>query len=164
MEFSAQIDFPAPPSVVAEMFATRDYVLEKVAESGAVGSAVEVVGSAEGAFTVRSSRRLPADDIPESFRRLVGSGVEIHLAEAWEAPRPDGTRHGTIALEVGGAPVRVTGTLRLSPAPAGSTQHFAGDIRAAVPLLGRSIEKAVAGSVDRVIAVERRVGHRWLAG
>jgi hypothetical protein len=162
VEFSAQIDFPAPPDAVAEMFATTAYVYEKVAESGASDGTVEVAGTASGAFTVTTRRRMPTDDIPDAYRSLVGSGLEVRQVEAWEAPRPDGIRHGTIALEVAGVPVRVTGSLSLAPSPAGSTQRVAGTIRASLPLFGKAIEKAVVGSVDRVVEVERRVGHRWL--
>lgn len=162
MEFSAQIHFPAPPAAVAEMFATEAYVREKVTESGAIEGAVTIVGTAEGAFTVRTQRRLPTDDVPPAFRALVGAHLDVHLVEAWEPPGSDGGRHGTLSIEVVGAPVRVSGVLGLVDAPSGTTQRVAGDIRASVPLVGRAIERAVAGSVDRVIEVERRVGHRWL--
>lgn len=162
MEFSAQIEFVAPPGAVAAMFADEAYVREKVAESGATDGSIDVIGTAEATFTVTTRRRMPTDDVPDAYRTLVGSSLEVRTVEVWEAARPDGTRHGTMTIEVTGAPVRVTGTLALVPAPGGTVQRIAGDIRASLPFFGRAIEKAVSGSVDRVVDVERRVGHRWL--
>ena len=164
MQFSTQVVFPASAGAVAEMFATEEYVREKIAASGATGGTVEVVPSPDGAVTITSRRNMPTTDIPATYRSLVGSSLEVHEVDAWEAPAPDGARRGTISLDVSGAPVRVTGTLELeATSDAQSVLRIAGDIKASVPFFGKAIERALADSVERAADVERQVGLRWLA-
>lgn len=164
MEFSAQVEFPAPAAAVAEMFATEAYVTKKITASGAVPGAVEIVEAPSGAVTITTRREMPTTDIPASYRSLVGSSLEVHEVDAWEAPSVDGGRRGTIAIEVAGAPVRVNGVLELTPTSAStSTLRTTGDIKATIPFFGKAVEQALADSVSRAVEVERTVGLDWLA-
>lgn len=163
MEFTASLEFDAVTTVVAEMFATREFVLAKIRLSGATSGDADVLGTSAGAFTVTSRRTMPTTDIPSSYRSLIGQSLEIRQVEAWEQNGRDGARRGTLALEITGAPVRVTGTMLLTPASAGrSIQRLSGDVRASIPLFGKAIEKAVAESVHRAVDVERRAAAEWL--
>lgn len=165
MEFTASIEFDAPAPEVAAMLADPEYARHKVALSGATSGTADVLGDAVGAFTVTTRRVLPTTDIPAAYRSFVGSSLEIRQVEAWEAPAADGSRRGTIALDVTGAPVRVTGSLSLTPAPDGhAVERIAGDIKASVPFVGKTIERAVADNVHRVVALERKAAADWLAG
>src|SRR5690606_20700999 len=74
------------------------------------------------------------------------------------------SRVGTLALDIAGAPVRINGRMSLRPSGEGTVQSFSGEITASVPLFGRHIEKAAAGAVDKVLAVERSIGLEFLAG
>lgn len=164
MEFSAQVDFPASAVAVAAMFATEAYVQEKTAAMGAPPGTVEIVEGPGGAVTITTRRELPATDIPASYRSLVGGALEVHQVDAWEAPRSDGGRRGTVAFEIKGAPVIVTGTLELAAtSEAASSLRLKGDIKASIPFFGKAVEKALADNVHRAVEVERQVGHRWLA-
>jgi hypothetical protein len=164
VQFATQVVFPASPADVADMLATEAYVLEKVAASGATDGSVDIVRSPDGSVTITSHRRMPTTDIPATYRSLIGSSLEVREVDAWEAPEADGARRGTIALEVTGAPVRVSGTLELQPT--GDTEtvlRIAGDIKASVPFFGKAIERALADSVEHAADVERQAGLRWLA-
>ena len=94
----------------------------------------------------------------------MGERLDVRLVEAWAAPHEDGSRPGTISLDIVGAPVRVTGVMNLRPQGSGTVQSFSGDITASVPLFGRPIEKAAANAVDSVLDVERSIGLEFLAG
>jgi hypothetical protein len=164
VEFSTEMVFPAPAGQVAQMLATEAYVQEKIQASGATSGSVEILGSPDGAVTITTRRRLPTSDVPASYRSLVGSSIEVREVDAWEAPDDAGGRRGTLVLDVTGAPVRVTGTLELRPtSQAESVVRIAGDIKASVPFVGKTIEKAIAANVERAADVERRVGADWLA-
>ena len=162
MQFSTDVTFPAPVEAVAGMLATEAYVRETVAATGSAGR-VEVVRAPDGTVTITTRQRLSADRIPAAYRSLVGGSLEIHRVDVWEAPAGS-SRHGTLAIDVTGAPVRVTGTLALAPAAEGSSLTFAGVVKAAVPFVARAIERAIAERVDEAVAIERDVGTRWLAG
>ncbi len=164
MEFSAQVEFPASAVTVAQMFATEAYVIQKIAASGAAPGIVEIVEGPRGAVTIATRREMPNTEIPASYRSLVGGPLEIHEVHAWEAADADGGRRGTLAIEVTGAPVRVTGILELSPAPGGtSSLRLMGAIKASIPFFGKAVEKALADRVERTVEIERRVGLDWLA-
>ena len=95
MEFSTTIEFAASPTAVAEMFATEEYVRQKITASGATDGTLEIIGTADGAFTVTTRRTMPTDEIPANYRSLVGSSLEVRQVEAWDAPATDGTRMGS---------------------------------------------------------------------
>ncbi len=163
MRFDATIDYPADVETVAAMLGDEEFIRRKIEASGALESSQEVIREG-AAFTITTRRRMPTDQVPASFRSLVGQSLDVRLVEAWEAPQPDGSRVGTLALDIAGAPVRVNGRMALRPTGEGTVQSFTGDITASVPLFGRPIEKAAAGAVDKVLAVERAIGVEFLAG
>jgi hypothetical protein len=163
VQFNAVIDYPAAAGRVAQMLADEGFVQRKIAASGALDSSMEVARDGD-AFTVTTRRKMPTDQVPASFRSLVGQSLDVRLVEAWEAPGADGVRRGTLSLDIVGAPVRVTGRMSLEPTgPQSSRESLTGDITASIPLFGKHIEKAAAGAVDDVVAIERRIGLEFLA-
>jgi hypothetical protein len=163
VRFAATIAYPADVETVAAMLASQDFVERKMAAAGALDSDCEIVRDGQ-AFTVTTRAKMPTTAVPASFRSLVGDSLDVRLVEAWEAPAADGTRTSTLALDIQGVPVRVSGSQRLAPTAAGCEETYDGDVTASVPLFGRPIEKAAVDTVDEVVAVERRLGLEHLAG
>ncbi|NTW38835.1 MAG: DUF2505 domain-containing protein [Cellulomonadaceae bacterium] len=145
------------------MLADERFVAAKVRASGALSQTVDVVGTADEAFTVTTRRHVPTTGVPPQFRSLVGASLEVRQVEAWEPPGPD-DRRGTVVVEVTGAPVRMTGTMRMHGDPGGTTVHFEGELKASVPLFGSVVEEATADAVRAAVAAEERTGVEWLAG
>lgn len=162
MRFTASIDYPADPATVAEMLADDAFVADKIRASRASEGSHEVVRDGAG-FTVTTRRLMPAELVPEKFRSFVRGGIDVRTVEAWQAPAADGSRTATLALEIAGMPVKVTGTMNLAPGGQGTVQTFDGDVKASVPLVGGTIERAAVGAVEKVVDVERRVGMEHLA-
>src|SRR5699024_9858528 len=101
--------------------------------------------------------------IPQNFRSIVGSKLDVRQATAWGAPDEHG-RRGTLVLEIAGAPVRLTGTVALTTREGGGTAlTYDGDLKASVPIFGPAIEKAAGDAVRTVLAAEHEVGLAWLA-
>ncbi len=162
MRFDAEITYPAGADRVGAMLADPEYVRRKVAASGATSASQQVEGEASGSFTVTTTRTMPAEVVPERYRRLVPGGVTLTFVENWSAPADEGARTGTLTLTIAGAPAKATGTSRLEPTSTGSRLTYRGDVTVRVPIVGPSIEKAAVGAVDRVMTVEREVGLDWL--
>ena len=163
MHLSVLARYDADVEHVAAMLADEEFVEAKVRASGALSHDVNVVGDATGAFTVTTRRQMPTSDIPTHLRSVVGASLEVRQVEAWEAPEP-GPRRGTVVLEIIGAPVRLTGIIRLVSEPDGATtHHFEGELRASVPLFGAAVEQAAAGAVRTAMDAEARIGAGWLA-
>ena len=163
MHLSAQARYAADINRVAAMLADEQFVGAKVRASGALSQHIDVVGSSDEAFTVTTRRQMPTTGIPPHFRSLVGTSLEVRQVEAWEAPE-EGERRGTVVVEITGAPVRMTGTMRLAhDATGGTTHRFEGELRASVPLFAAAVEEATAVAVRSAIAAEERTGADWLA-
>jgi len=162
------IVLPTDPRSAARLLADPEFVREVVAAAGATCEQVDVTGSVgadpAGAFTVTTRRTLPADQIPPHLRAFVGGRIEVRQVEAWEAPEDDGARVGTVAVEVVGAPVRLTARATLVPHGTGATAvRYDGELRASVPLFGAAVEEATAAAVRAALEAQRAVADRRLS-
>lgn len=163
MHVDAEIRYPATTDQVAQMLADSRFVEGKCVAMGATKQTVLVEGDASGAFTVTSSRTLPTDDFPDVARKFVGSSVTIRQVDAWQPAAADGSRQGTITVEIVGAPLRMTGDQWLRPDGAGTVQVFDGELKASIPLVGGKLESAAEPAIRMAIRKEDQVGHEWLA-
>jgi len=122
---------------------------------------VDVIGSAEAGFTATVRRKIPSSQIPAQFRAFAGAELEIRQAEVYE-PEINGQRRGTVALEILGTPLIMTGTVKLIPTPDGSAQVYEGDINANIPFFGAAIEKAAEEPVREALSLAESAGLTWL--
>jgi hypothetical protein len=158
-----QLELATDVDAAGRMVAEREYAEEKGRAMGAVQQQVDVVGDPAGAFTVTARRALPTDDIPPHVRPFVGQQLDVRQIEAWEAPS-GGERHGTVAVEITGAPVRLTGTMVLAPAGDGaSTLTYDGELKASIPLFGAAVEQAAGQAIEAGLVAEGRVAAGWIA-
>ena len=166
MHLRVDLTFPADIDDVAAMLADESFVRWRAQRSaGSANGAVEqadVTGTTSTGFTVVVRRTLPTDIIPVQARPFVGAHLEIRQAEAWE-PAADGRRTGTVAVEILGAPVRVTATAAMSQTSDGGTRiTYDGDVRATVPLFGSVVEEAAVSAVRTTLESEAEAARDWL--
>jgi hypothetical protein len=162
MRLAVHYDYTAPPDRVARLIADRTFSLEAAQAAGAESCQVEVDPEPSGAFTLTARFVSPGAQLPPQVRAVLPQGLEIRQAQVWDAPEPDGRRHATLAGEIVGAPVRITGRISLTSAPGGSRLAFACDVRAQVPLLAQTIEKAATPAVLAYLAAQNAVAQRRL--
>lgn len=157
MKLHETLHLPLPAHSAAGMYADPEYTEIRRRTLGASEATSDVDGDPAGAFTVRTELSLPTDKVPDIVKPFVGSSVTVKEEQAWSAPAPDGSRTGTMGLEVVGTPAGLTADLRLT----GTDQHSAevvidGDLTAKIPLLGGKIEKAALPYVSKVLRAEER--------
>lgn len=163
MRVTAEIHYAASPADVFAMLTDSAFQERKLQRTGALTWTVDVRPQAGGAV-VASERALPTDQVPEAFRSFVGQQITVTQTETWGAAGPDGSRTGTLVVEIGGAPVRMDAELALKPSAGGSVQTVDGDLKARVPLFGGKIERGAEPAVRAAIDAEQRIGTEWLAG
>lgn len=161
MQLTAQLDYPAGPEAVFAMLTDRAFLEQVCAATGALSSSVDVVEAAGGA-TVSTRRDMPTDQVPDFFKRFVGRTVTAVRVDQWNAAQADGSRTGTITLEIAGAPVRLTGTLQLRAAGDQTVEDVDADLKASVPLIGGKVEQAAEPAVRAGLRTEERLGTQWL--
>jgi hypothetical protein len=163
MRLTCELRYPAAdPAAVFAMIGDTDFQERKCVATGAVEHDVDVEEFEDGSATVTTRRTLPTDQVPDFVRTFVGATVTVSQVDDWGPPSADGGRDGTTVVEIAGAPVRMTGTLRLVAEGDGAVQYVDGDVKASVPLIGGKIEKAVLPAIEGAIRVEQRVSTAWL--
>ena len=155
MDISTGLDFPASPADVFAMMTDQGYLEEVCVASESISYDVSVSGS-----STRSSRTLPS---PESAARFTGPQLTVVEEVAWAEAAPDGSRTGTMTMTITGQPVSLKGTLRLQPGGRGTTVDLNGELKVAIPLLGRKLEQSSAPAVLAGFRTQQRVGDRWLS-
>lgn len=125
-------------------------------------TSVEITGS-PGAQRVRTQRELPPDGLPDIARSFVGDHLTIIEVHDWSRPAADGSRRSALDIHVKGAPLTLKGTLRLEPSGTGTAWVLDAELRANVPLIGGTLEKAAAGPITTAIDIETRLLREWLA-
>lgn len=162
MDLHSQLRFDADPATVFAMLTDEAFIARKVTEANALRHEVSVTRAGDR-VTIDLLRVMPPD-VPDFVRRFVGDTVDIKQTDVWEPARPDGTRAGTITLDLAGAPVKCSGTLTLSQVNGASVVTVKGTLKASVPLIGGKIEQAVHHGLTSAAQIEERVGREWLAG
>ena len=155
MDISSHLDFAAPPAEVHAMMTDQRYLEEVCVASDSISYHVSAAGS-----TTQTSRTLPA---PESAARFTGPQLTVNDEIVWGDPSSDGSRSGTVTMTVLGQPVTFKGGIRLSPGGRRSVVEVRGDLKVAIPLLGRKLEEAAAPAVMAGYRTQQEVGDRWLA-
>ena len=162
MKFLADIRYDAAPDAVFAMLTDPDFQRQVCEATGAIDHSVDVE-TAGGGATITTTRTLPADDLPDFVRKFVGSTLKVMRVDHWGAAGSDGARHGTVVVEIQGAPVRLTGTISLGPDGAGTAEQVDGDLKASLPLVGGKVEKAAEPAIRAAIGKEQEIGQGWLA-
>ncbi|MDQ2756534.1 MAG: DUF2505 domain-containing protein [Actinomycetota bacterium] len=163
MKISESYEYPAPPADVATMLADPAFQAMKCEATRALSHTESV--TREGDTTRITTRRvMPTDSFPSFVGSMIGSTITVVETYLWSAASGDGSRTGTVTVDIGDGnlPIRMAGTLTLEPHGAGSVIRLDGELRAKVVLIGGKIEKAAEPAVHDAIEKERQTGMRWL--
>ena len=156
MDISTGLDFAGTPQDVYVMMTDQGYLEQVCVASESLSYDASVNGS-----STRTSRTLAS---PDSTARFTGPQLTVVEEVQWGQAEADGTRTGTLTMTVLGQPVRLIGQLRLRPGGRGTTVDLTGELKVAIPLLGRKMEESAAPAVLAGFRTQQRVGDRWLAG
>jgi hypothetical protein len=155
MDISTRLDFAAAPADVYAMMTDQAYLEEVCDASESLSYDAAVTGSA-----TKTSRTLSA---PESTAKFTGSQLTIVEEVNWGNAGSDGSRSAALTMTVLGQPVNLKGKLELAPGGRGSTVELDGELKVAIPLLGKKLEASAAPAVMAGFRTQQKVGDRWLA-
>lgn len=102
----------------------------------------------DGGVLVAVSRELPSGG-PGLLQRFLPEDGRVVQTDEWE-PAAGGVRSGRWRAELSGAPVVLSGTMRLEPLATGCRWSMAGEVAVRVPLVGGKAERLVADLVARL--------------
>lgn len=162
MDLNTTLRFPADPGTVFEMLVDPDYVGRKAQAANAIRHEVSVQRDGDSA-KIWLLRVMPPD-VPDFVRRFVGDTIDLEQTDEWGPATADGSRDGTISIDMREAPVRLRGTMILAPDGGGTLTEVSGTIKASIPLIGGKVESAVHDALISAARREEEVGRQWLAG
>ena len=110
--------------------------------------------------TTRTSRRLPS---PEAAARFTGPELTVVEEITWNSAAGDGTRTGQVDLTIPGQPVTMRGEMKLYAGGPGTVAELTGQLKVAIPLLGKKLEQSSAPAVLAGFRTQQQVGNDWLA-
>jgi hypothetical protein len=155
MDITTRLEFAAPPLEVFTMLTDEKYLDEVCRATESSSYDVEVTGS-----TTRTTRSFPA---PDGVARFTGAELKVTELTTWGEELPDGQWTGDLEMTVQGQPVSMRGRLQLGAGGVGTLVQLTGELKVAIPLLGRKIEQSTAPVVLAGFEKQQEVGTRWLA-
>jgi len=155
MDIKSRVEFAAGVEEVFAMMTDRAYLEEVCKATHARAYEAEVTGT-----TTRTTRRLPAPDAAAKF-----TGPEITVIEetAWGPADASGSRTGRVTMSIPGQPVTMKGAVELAAEGAGTVAELTGDLKVAIPILGKKLEQSAAPAILAGFRTQQKVGDSWLA-
>lgn len=160
MKLRETLSLPRSPESTAAMYADPRYAEVRGEALHARSARSEISGDPAGTFTVVTTLEMPTDRVPDMVKPFVGSSVTVTETQCWQAPSADGSRTGTMQLDVLGTPAGLTGELSMAGQEQ-TTVVIDGELKARIPLLGAKLEKAALPYVAQVLRVEERAARTY---
>ena len=162
MDVSDSHTYAAPVDAVLDMFGDSEAVVVRYEGMGHRDVEVLECTRTDDSLRVRTSRVVEVD-LPGFARKVLSPTNTMVQTDEWTTTG-DGTWDGTVAVDVQGAPVKMSGTMRLEPAGDGTTMQLTLSMSVKVPLVGGKIaDWAGKNDVPKTMAAEFAAGDAWLA-
>jgi uncharacterized protein DUF2505 len=154
MDIKSRVEFAAGVEEVFAMMTDRAYLEEVCRATQARSYEAEVTGT-----TTRTTRKLPAPDAAAKF-----TGPEITVVEetAWGPADASGNRTGRVNMTIPGQPVSMKGAIELAATGSGTVAELTGDLKVAIPILGKKLEQSAAPAILAGFRTQQKVGDSWL--
>lgn len=151
MKINKSYDYPASVQQVFDLVTSKEFREECCVYQDSPEYSVEVTDE-DGTTVIRIERK-ERNDLPDFVKKLTGEFVKVIQVEKWAPDDGSGTRTAKIFVDIVGQPAQMKGTSTLTSSNGSSVLAVDGDIKVAIPLIGRKIEpeiaKAISASLDK---------------
>lgn len=155
MDIQSRVEFSAGVEEVFAMMTDRAYLEEVCEATHARSFQVEVTGT-----TTVTTRKLPA---PDAAARFTGPEITVREETAWGPADAAGNRSGRVTMSIPGQPVTMKGNVQLAADGPGTVAELTGDLKVAIPILGKKMEQSAAPAILAGFRTQQKVGNAWLA-
>jgi hypothetical protein len=162
MQIKDSHTYAAPLDVVLDMFADADATRAKYEGMGHRDVEIRDVARTPETLTIATSRVVDVD-LPGFARRVLKPTNTMRQTDEWRSGSGGGWT-GTFAVEVEGAPVELSGEMRLVPGEGTCTHEVTITMNVKVPIVGGKIADWVGkNDARRTLEAEFAFGDTWLA-
>jgi Protein of unknown function (DUF2505) len=154
MAFSGDQTYDAAVDDVYALFTDPEVVQARYEAAGDRDIEIlECTAQGDG-FVIRTSRTV-AVDVPSFARKVLKPTNTMVQTDTWSARDLDGARDGDFDIEVKGAPVHVSGEMRIEPTADGGTRHeVQGKLDVKIPLIGGKVASWAEGPSQQRLDAE----------
>ncbi len=159
MNFEEVYSYSKDADTVFRMFTDKAYFERKYAAST---SSFEVLEHAqdESRFQIKVRRVMPADvPVPGFAKKFLPGEMTVVQEDVWDLA----SRTGRINIEIAGAPVTVSASMKLVDGANGAENQVSWSIDCNVPLLGKKVAKFVAEDIQAKSPADLRLSNEILA-
>ena len=150
-----ELEFDHPAERVFALISTGAFQLEIISHIGGHDRELIEEGSTSGGGVRLVTRQRTGVELPGFAKKLIPANTTVTQTYEWGPAAPDGSRDGSWAAEIKGAPVSLSGPTALRPAGAGCVQVFEGQVKASVPIVGGKLESFALDNLRRDLARTR---------
>ena len=160
MQISDQHTYGAPVSSVVDMFADERAIRDRYEGMGHRDVTILECTRTPTSLRVRTSRVVDVE-LPSFAKKVLKPTNTMLQTDEWTANGD--TWSGTFSVDVQGAPVKISGTMRLEPSGDKSTHAVSLTMEVKVPLVGGKIADWIGkNDAVRTLEAEFAAGDRWL--
>ena len=146
MAIAGDETYSAPVAAVIACFTDVDVVRARYEAAGDRDIEVLECGPDDVGFVIRTRRTVDVEGLPGFATKVLKPTNTMEQTDRWGVAAADGARDGSFAIDVRGAPVKVSGTMRVEPTGDGGTRHTVqGKFDVKVPLIGGKIASWAEG-------------------
>ena len=156
MKLSERFEYPASPDQVFALVSDPTFREESCRHQGARDYDVAV--TTEGDTTAVTIERTMESDMPDFIKKLTGDAVTVTQVEKWGPADASGSRTADVTVDVHGQPARMRGTSTIAGTGATTVMTLDGDVKVAIPLIGKRIEPEVAKAISASLREEVEFG------
>ncbi|MGZ4709731.1 MAG: DUF2505 domain-containing protein [Acidimicrobiales bacterium] len=162
MELTGTHTYAASIDAVLAMLADAETTAAKYESMGHRDVEIIDCSHIDGTLHVESSRVVDVD-LPGFAKKVLKPTNTMHQNDEWHEVG-DGSWEGVFGVEVVGAPIQLSGVMRLVPGDDTCTHDVTITMNVKVPLVGGKIaDWAGKNDVKRTLDAEFAFGDRWLA-
>jgi Protein of unknown function (DUF2505) len=163
--FDMAAEYQASVEQVHRAFGDENYWTERLADSGADRATLDSMTAdnqeGPGGIRIKTTQVLRRDRLPGVVTQFHPGKLSIVREEVW-GPVHDGTARATVTGAIPGAPVSLTGTAVLTPAPTGSRLQFTATVEVRIPLVGGKVENFIGNQLVELLIAEQRFTTAWI--
>ena len=151
MKQSISVVYPVPPEAVLRAMTDPAFHQDKLRSMAVLSSEVLEHSSSGDRFFIRIRRTMRSDvPVPALIKKLVPAVSTLEHRDYWDAD--EGT--GRVEIKIDGLPVELRCEMHAIRCPAGTELRHAWDVRCSLPMVGGTIERFVAGDLQRRMELE----------
>lgn len=151
MKFETKAKYPVSSDVIIKMFADPGFHTDKLKAMGIAKHRILEQKAEGGEFRIKIERKVPLD-APGMLKKFFAAETTVVSEERWNLA----AKTGKVKVEPSGVPIEISCTAKMTDAGGQGTVNYTWEVRAKVPLIGGTLEKFVAGDMEKKLVDETK--------